>query len=155
VSLTLKRDANDNQEGSVAHDDEHKGVSTEVKLLGHVLVVDDSDINRIIVQYMLEGFGLTVATAENGQQALEQIQQQHFELILMDCEMPIMDGYQASRTIRSMPSPKAHTPIVALTANAYEENQKKCEEAGMDDFLSKPIMENTLLDILQKWMKHR
>jgi len=155
VSLNLKRDENDLQEGSVVHDDEVKQVISEAKLLGHVLVVDDNDINRIIVQYMLEGFGLTVATAENGQQALEQIQQQHFELILMDCEMPIMDGYQASRTIRSMPSPKARTPIVALTANASEENRKKCEEAGMDDFLSKPVMENRLLDILKKWMKHR
>jgi signal transduction histidine kinase/CheY-like chemotaxis protein len=161
VSLNLKRDANDHQEESVVHEDDDKDkgegeeLTTKTKLFGHVLVVDDSDINRIIVQYMLEGFGLTVATAENGQQALDQIQLQHFAMILMDCEMPIMDGYQASRTIRSIQSPEARTPIVALTANAYEENRKKCEAAGMDDFLSKPIMEDALLDILKKWMKHQ
>jgi CheY-like chemotaxis protein len=71
----------------------------------------------------------------------------------MDCEMPIMDGYEASRTIRDMQLGEARPPIVALTANAYQENRKKCEQAGMDDFLSKPIMEEALLDILKKWIK--
>jgi CheY-like chemotaxis protein len=85
---------------------------------------------------MLEGFGLTVATAENGQQALEQFQKHTFDMILMDCEMPIMDGYEASRTIRDMQSGEARAPIIALTANAYQENRKKCEQAGMDDFLA-------------------
>jgi signal transduction histidine kinase/ActR/RegA family two-component response regulator len=162
VSLNLKRDEDDHKEESVAEDNEkkenkenkeYKATTTEAKLSGHILVVDDSDINRIIAQYMLEGFGLTVTTAENGQQALEQLQIHTFELILMDCEMPIMDGYEASKNIRCMQSGKARTPILALTANAYEENRKKCEQAGMDDFLSKPIMEEALLDILTKWMK--
>jgi signal transduction histidine kinase/ActR/RegA family two-component response regulator len=150
ISLHLKRDENSHQEESVIYVDEE--TETETKLSGHIMVVDDSDINRIIAQYMAEGFGLTVSMAENGQQAVEKIQTHHFEMILMDCEMPIMDGYEASRTIRSLQSLEARTPIVAVTANAYEENRKKCKEAGMDDFLSKPIMEDALLEMLKKWM---
>jgi signal transduction histidine kinase/CheY-like chemotaxis protein len=155
VSLNLKRDEDNHEEESVVEVDvnEYKATIPEAKLSGYILVVDDSDINRTIAQFMLEGFGLTVATAENGQQALEQFQKHTFDMILMDCEMPIMDGYEASRTIRDMQSGEARAPIVALTANAYQENRKKCEQAGMDDFLSKPIMEEALLDILKKWLK--
>ena len=157
VSLNLKRDEEKHEEESDVDVDvdvnEDKATIPEAKLSGNILVVDDSDINRIIAQLMLEGFGLTVATAENGQQALEQFQKHTFDMILMDCEMPIMDGYEASRTIRDMQSGEACPPIVAFTANAYQENRKKCEQAGMDDFLSKPIMKEALLDILKKWIK--
>jgi signal transduction histidine kinase/CheY-like chemotaxis protein len=145
-------DKNSQQVKATLHDDENKEAITEIKLTGHILVVDDSDINRIIAQYMLEGLGFTVAIAENGQQAVEQIRAHTFSLVLMDCEMPIMDGYEASRAIRSMQPHEKRTPIIALTANAYEENRKKCEQAGMDDFLSKPIMEDALLSILKQWM---
>jgi CheY-like chemotaxis protein len=94
-----------------------------------------------------------VSNAENGQDALHQLQKNTFDLILMDCEMPIMDGYEATIAIRTIQSHKMRTPIVALTADAFEENRKKCEEAGMDDFLSKPIMEELLFKILKKWMR--
>lgn len=153
VLLTLKRDEILEQEESVVADYTEDAVTTAAKLLGHVLVVDDSEINRIIAQHMLEDFGLTVAIAENGQEALEQLQIQTFDLILMDCEMPIMDGYEASKKIRNMQSCKERTPIVALTADAFDENQKKCKEAGMDGFLSKPIMQSRLLGVAQRWIK--
>jgi CheY-like chemotaxis protein len=151
--LSLKRDESLHQEESVVCGYADDAVTTSAKLLGHVLVVDDSEINRIIAQHMLEDFGLTVAIAENGQEALDQLQKQTFDLILMDCEMPIMDGYEASRKIRSMQSRDERTPIVALTADAFDENRKKCKEAGMDGFLSKPIMQNVLLDVAQQWIK--
>jgi CheY-like chemotaxis protein len=67
--------------------------------------------------------------------------------------MPVMDGHEATQAIRSMQSHKKRTPIVALTADAYEKNRKKCEEAGMNDFLSKPIMEDVLLEMVKKWIK--
>jgi CheY-like chemotaxis protein len=153
VLLSLKRDESLHQEESVVCGYADDAVTTSAKLLGHVLVVDDSEINRIIAQHMLEDFGLTVAIAENGQEALDQLQKQTFDLILMDCEMPIMDGYEASRKIRSMQSRDERTPIVALTADAFDENRKKCKEAGMDGFLSKPIMQNVLLDVAQQWIK--
>jgi signal transduction histidine kinase/ActR/RegA family two-component response regulator len=154
VALNLKYDADAPKNESVVNvDDDDEKITTEAKLLGHILVVDDSDINRIIAQHMLEGFGLTVTTAVNGQEAVDQLNKNTFDLILMDCEMPIMDGYEASRTIRSMQSRQQRTPIIALTADAYDENRKKCKEAGMDDFLSKPIMEGSLLETLQRWIK--
>jgi signal transduction histidine kinase/CheY-like chemotaxis protein len=161
VALNLKYGESDPKEESVVHFDEDEDededdgeeITTEAKLSGHILVVDDSDINRIIAQHMLEGFGLTVATAANGQEAVEYAEKNTFDLILMDCEMPIMDGYEASRTIRSIQSRQRRTPIIALTADAFDENRKKCKEAGMDDFLSKPIMESVLLATLQRWIK--
>jgi CheY-like chemotaxis protein len=153
VSLNLKRDESNHKKELIVYDNEDREATTEVKLIGHILIVDDSDINRIIAQHMLEGFGLTVSNAENGQDALHQLQKNTFDLILMDCEMPIMDGYEATIAIRTIQSHKMRTPIVALTADAFEENRKKCEEAGMDDFLSKPIMEELLFKILKKWMR--
>jgi signal transduction histidine kinase/CheY-like chemotaxis protein len=153
VLLTLERDESVHQEESVVSSDAEHAATTAAKLLGHVLVVDDSEINRIIAQHMLEDFGLTVAIAENGQEALEQLQKQTFDLILMDCEMPIMDGYEASRKIRRMQPREERTPIVALTADAFDENRKKCKEADMDGFLSKPIMQNVLLDVARRWIK--
>ena len=153
VSLYLKRDESDHEIKSIGYGNEDEETTTEVKMSGHILVVDDNDINRIIVQHMLEHFGFTVSNAENGQDTLDQLKKHTFDLILMDCEMPIMDGYEATRIIRSTQSYKERTPIVAITADAYEENQKKCQQAGMDDFLSKPIMEDVLLEIVKKWIK--
>jgi signal transduction histidine kinase/CheY-like chemotaxis protein len=154
VLLTLKRDNSvDLEESSDNYADDAE--ATTAILRGHVLVVDDNEINRIIAQHMLEDFGLTVAIAENGKEALAQLQKQQFDLILMDCEMPIMDGYEASRKIRAMQSLEERTPIVALTADAFDENRKKCKEAGMDCFLSKPIMQSVLLDVAQRWIKTR
>jgi signal transduction histidine kinase/CheY-like chemotaxis protein len=156
VALDLKRDESDKSDNgmeSAIHGNEYEETTTEVNISGHVLVVDDNNINRIIVQHMLENFGITVSNAENGQDALNQLKQHTFDLVLMDCEMPIMDGHEATRAIRSMQSHKKRTPIVALTADAYEKNRKKCEEAGMNDFLSKPIMEDVLLEMVKKWIK--
>jgi signal transduction histidine kinase/CheY-like chemotaxis protein len=157
VALNLEYDESGIKDESVVHfdEDENKEITPEAKLSGHILVADDSDINRIIAQHMLEGFGLNVVTAANGQEAVEQLNKNTFDLILMDCEMPIMDGYEASRIIRSMQSRQQRTPIIALTADAFDENRKKCKEAGMDDFLSKPIMESVLLATLQRWIKRR
>jgi CheY-like chemotaxis protein len=155
VSLNLKNDQSVHEDNSIAPVYEDEEAKTEAKLLGDVLVVDDSEINCIIAQHMLEGFGLKVTTANDGQQALGQLQKHTFDLILMDCEMPVIDGYEASRTIRSMQLCEERTPIVALTADAFDENRRKCKEAGMDDFLSKPIMQDVLLDVLQRWIKPR
>ncbi|MFT5713323.1 MAG: CheY-like chemotaxis protein, partial [Glaciecola sp.] len=155
VALNLKYDEKAPKDESVVHfdEDENNEPTTIAKLSGDILVADDSDINRIIAQHMLEGFGLNVVTAANGREAVEQAEKNTFDLILMDCEMPIMDGYEASRTIRSMQLGQQRTSIIALTADAFDENRKKCEEAGMDDFLSKPIMEKVLLATLQRWIK--
>ncbi|MFT7518845.1 MAG: signal transduction histidine kinase/ActR/RegA family two-component response regulator [Kiritimatiellia bacterium] len=114
-----------------------KDLTTFVAL--KVLVVEDNQVNLTIAQRMLTRLGHQSHAARDGVQALRAVEQQHFDVVLMDCQMPEMDGYEASRRIRAMKSATRHTPIVALTANAFEEDHQRCLEAGMDDFLTKPL----------------
>jgi len=123
-----------------------------VKLKGHVLVADDVDINQRVVKAMLANVGVTAEFANNGQEAVEKWHKNHYDLIFMDCQMPIKNGYDATREIRSAESIKANIPIIALTANASESDRQKCFDVGMDDFLVKPFIDEALFAILEKWM---
>ncbi|MCZ8235695.1 MAG: response regulator [Inhella sp.] len=120
-------------------------------LNSRVLVVDDNAVNQRVVSAMLQRFGCSVEVAGNGQEACGMVELLPFDLVLMDCQMPEMDGYEATRTIRAReadaPSPR-HLPIIALTADAMEGNAERCRNAGMDDFLSKPIFPEALYDKL-------
>jgi CheY-like chemotaxis protein len=103
---------------------------------------------------MLESLGLKVKTANNGLEALELIENHPFDLILMDCQMPEMDGYQCTQRIRCNERPHlAGIPIVALTANAMTEDRDHCLAAGMNDYLSKPVTMQVLRDKLQRWLR--
>jgi signal transduction histidine kinase/HPt (histidine-containing phosphotransfer) domain-containing protein/ActR/RegA family two-component response regulator len=106
-----------------------------------VLVVDDNPVNRQVVELMLAKMSTDVITAGDGQEAVMQIKSEKPDLVFMDCMMPIMDGFEATRAIRAWEAMEGleRTPIVALTARAYEADQQACRDAGMDDFLSKPI----------------
>lgn len=120
----------------------------------NVLVVEDNAINQMVVANMLESLGLVVHTANNGRQALALLEQRPFDLILMDCQMPEMDGYQTTRHIRSHARQKlANIPIVALTANAMLEDRERCIAAGMNDYLSKPVSLQILRDKLSRWLQ--
>ncbi|MDF2613819.1 MAG: domain S-box protein [Clostridia bacterium] len=116
-----------------------------------VLVVEDSKVNQLLIKKMLTKKNWIVETAENGREALEKIEQDRYDLILMDIQMPIMDGYEAAKSIREKEmNSNIHTPIIALTANATEEDKRKSIEAGMDGYLTKPIKsENLYLNILK------
>ncbi|MGF1769776.1 response regulator [Enterovibrio makurazakiensis] len=105
---------------------------------GRVLVVEDTMVNQRVVQAMLTRLGVEVVLAENGKVAIEICQQESFDLIFMDCQMPIMDGYQASRLLREH-GYAPQTPIVALTANATSQDREACLRAGMDDYIAKPV----------------
>jgi signal transduction histidine kinase len=119
----------------------------------NVLVVEDNAINQMVVANMLQNLGLTVRTANNGVEALELLDQDHFDLILMDCQMPEMDGYQTSYHIRRDQRPLlANIPIIALTANAMLEDRERCLAAGMNDYLSKPVSLRTLHGKLGQWL---
>lgn len=104
-----------------------------------VLLVEDNIINQKLAITLLKRLGYTPTLAENGVQAVEAAQQATFALILMDLQMPEMDGLEATRRIRAQPGPNQHVPIIAVTANAMPSDRLACQEAGMDDFLAKPF----------------
>lgn len=113
-----------------------------------VLAVDDNAINRQLLARMLERLGCDVVMAEGGQQAVELAANDRFDLILMDCSMPDVDGLQATAKIRALPTAHAHVPIVALTAHALPGDRERCLAAGMDEYLSKPVRLHGLQTVL-------
>ncbi len=127
----------------------------ESTFMGRILVADDVAVNQMVVGSMLELLGLEVFLASNGMEAVEAWKNDKFDLVLMDCEMPEMDGYTAAATIRKQETeqtPDKRIPIIALTANAYADNKQRCLEAGMDDFLTKPIETEMLNRVLKTWL---
>jgi len=121
-------------------------------LHGTVLLVEDNPINAMVAQAELEQLGLVVAMAENGRQALEWLALHEADLVLMDCQMPEMDGFEATRHIRSVEQHKGgeRLPIIALTAAAQVEDQRACLEAGMDDHLAKPFHQGDLVKVIRR-----
>jgi CheY-like chemotaxis protein len=99
---------------------------------------------------LLEEFGAMVDRAVDGQDGLEKLEQQSFDVVLMDIQMPVMDGFEATRRIRSQPR-YSNLPVIALSANAFPEDQKRCREAGVSDFVAKPANPQTLLSTLRRW----
>jgi CheY-like chemotaxis protein/HPt (histidine-containing phosphotransfer) domain-containing protein len=120
-----------------------------------ILVVDDDVVNQAVVVQMLEKFGCHVETANDGVQAVIMHSTHHFHLILMDCQMPELDGYQATARIRANEAAigAPRVPIVALTAHVLAEEREKCLASGMDDFISKPIRPVKLLEVLSHWLR--
>jgi CheY-like chemotaxis protein len=104
-----------------------------------ILVADDYRINQLVAQTLLEGDGHTVVVVENGYEALEAVKAGRFDLVLMDMEMPVMDGIETTRAIRALAAPACNVPIVALTGNALSEEVERCHAAGMNSHLAKPI----------------
>ncbi|MFO1219957.1 MAG: response regulator [Burkholderiaceae bacterium] len=120
---------------------------------GHVLLVEDNPINQGLAKAMLQKIGVAVTLAAHGAEAVELVREQRFDAVLMDCQMPVMDGYQATGEIRRLPGGRgARLPIVALTANAARADQSRCLEAGMDDFLAKPYSIAGLRATLARWL---
>lgn len=116
-----------------------------------ILVAEDDPINQQVISSLLERIGYKADIAVDGSKAVEQAQKKHYDLIFMDMQMPNMDGLQATRAIRALPAPVSETPIVALTANVLPQDRQRCEEAGMDDFVGKPIDPELLAATIRKW----
>lgn len=129
----------------------------EVQLLGHVLLVEDNPVNLGVARKMLLRLGLECDVAQDGMAALTAINHHHYDLVLMDCQMPNMDGYEATRAIRLREITKglARLPVIAMTANAMEGDREKCLDAGMDDYLAKPVMPASLRLMLCQWLPQR
>ncbi len=117
-----------------------------------VLIAEDNVVNQRVAALYLERFGCRADVAGNGKEALEMLEQFSYDLVLMDCQMPEMDGYVATRCIRASEAASgAHVPVIAMTANSSEEDRRHCFDAGMDDFMWKPFRRATLLAMLRKW----
>ena len=120
----------------------------------HILAVEDNELNYEILSKTLEQYGITMDHAENGEQAVEimsNAKPNQYKLILMDIEMPKMNGYEATRAIRKLENAKvASTPIYALTADAFSEDIKKAKEAGMNGHISKPVDFNKVIAVIKK-----
>jgi len=117
-----------------------------------ILVVDDVELNLIVARAMLGSLGAKVSSAGGGAAALAELDKQRFDLILMDCHMPEIDGYEVTRRVRDGTGPNADTPIVALSASAFAEDRQRALDAGMNDFAPKPIELTVLRGVLQSWI---
>lgn len=118
-----------------------------------VLIAEDNEVNKLLAKRMLEHWGLTYKTAHTGFEVLELVQAEDFDVILMDIQMPDKNGIDAAKEIRSLADEKKkHIPIIALTANALKGEEKKYQDVGMNDFLTKPFKEHELFEVLQRVM---
>ena len=123
----------------------------------HILLAEDNPVNQMVATEYLERYGCTVTPAGNGLEAVAQLKTSKFDLIFMDCQMPEMDGYEATGVIREWEKYRnlVSTPIIAFTANAMQGDKDKCLSAGMNDYISKPVSEKSLEDILKKWLPNK
>jgi len=146
-----------NKTDQVSSDDTLSVSSVEkqqIALQGKVLLVEDHPVNQEYAVQALSGLGVDVDLAGNGVEALSRLQEQHYDLILMDCQMPEMDGYRATELIRQgeQENGSRRLPIIALTANAMLEDRQRCIHAGMDDYLPKPFSKEQIAKLLQRWL---
>jgi len=125
--------------------------STPVAGNDEVLLVEDNPVNQSVIEAMLRSLGLAVCTAEDGLEAVDLVSRQRFAAVLMDCRLPHLDGYEATRRIRQLPNGTG-LPIIALTANAMQGDRERCMAAGMDDYLSKPLRRTELQQVLERWL---
>ncbi len=135
---------------------QRKRAADEVRLDGtQILLAEDNAVNQMVATTMLEKYGCHVTPAGNGQEALRLLKQRKFDLVFMDCQMPEMDGYEATHAIRSLEKQNnlKRVPIIAFTANAMKGDSDKCIDAGMDDYISKPVKRDELENMLLKWLK--
>lgn len=118
-----------------------------------ILVVDDNASNQYVARVVLEKFGYKARIVENGEQAIRAAATEQYELILMDCRMPVCDGYEATEAIRAMQARTGkRVPIVGVTACAMEGDRERCLAAGMDDFFTKPLSLDDFRSLLRRWL---
>jgi two-component system sensor histidine kinase/response regulator len=136
--------------GDSCHFQQPAPVADQCKLRGWVLVAEDNATNQKVIVMQLTRLGCMVEVANDGLEAVQLASHKTYDLILMDCQMPVMDGFQATRAIRQHSG--GRVPIVALTANAMEGERQRCLDAGMDDYLAKPVRPDDLIAKLRGWL---
>jgi two-component system sensor histidine kinase/response regulator len=118
-----------------------------------VLVADDNVVNQRVAVRMLEKFGLRADVAANGREAVRMVRALRYDAVLMDCQMPEMDGYEATREIRRAETAGQHVTIIAMTAEALAGARERCSSAGMDDYIAKPVMFGDFSRVIEKWLR--
>jgi len=121
----------------------------------YVLLAEDNAVNQKVASILLEKLGCIVDIVANGREAVTQVKKQAYDIVFMDCQMPEMDGYEAAAAIRRYEGVARHTAIVAMTANAMQGDREKCIQAGMDDYIAKPIQKEVVQQVLNRWSKAR
>ncbi|WBW95917.1 response regulator [Oceanirhabdus sp. W0125-5] len=151
ILLGLKKEEEKEQQLITKH------IVKEVKkaLKPRILLVEDNEMNRKIVIGMLKSHDMTCDVAMNGREALNAVSEKDYDVVFMDCQMPVMDGYECTNKIRLFEGDKKHTTIIAMTANAMEGDYEKCIEAGMDDYISKPINFDTMFNMIEANIKEK
>ncbi|MGB5454863.1 MAG: ATP-binding protein [Gammaproteobacteria bacterium] len=124
----------------------------EVMLNARILLAEDNAINQDVASAMLESVGCKVVVVDDGQQVLQALKNSQFDLVLMDCQMPVMDGFKATRQLRQQQAKYSGIPVIALTADIQQGIVQQCQQAGMDDYLSKPFTQDSLVAIVMKWL---
>jgi signal transduction histidine kinase/ligand-binding sensor domain-containing protein/ActR/RegA family two-component response regulator len=120
---------------------------------GTILVVEDNRINQKVLSHQLINLGYAIDVAENGAEAVAKVKTSRYDLIFMDVQMPVMDGFQATQEIRSLGEDSSSIPIVAVTANAFQSERERCFSSGMDDYLTKPVDKDRLKEALRRWAR--
>jgi CheY-like chemotaxis protein len=123
------------------------------RFTGRVLLAEDYPANQRIARWMLEKLGLEVDLAPDGRQALAKLESGTYDAVLMDCQMPELDGYEATRAIRASSGPYQAIPVIAMTAAALPSDRDRCLESGMSDYVSKPVQPSELARVLAKWLR--
>jgi CheY-like chemotaxis protein len=116
-----------------------------------VLVAEDNVVNQKVAVRILEKLSCRVDVAANGREALDLLETLDYDLVFMDCQMPEVDGYDATREIRNRQGTGRHIPVVAMTANALQGDRERCLESGMDDYMSKPVTPGVFREMLERW----
>ncbi|ATF08652.1 response regulator [Candidatus Enterovibrio altilux] len=136
-------------EESISAIENHESYHTSSEIL--ILLVEDNVANQLVARTMLERSGFKVITANNGREAIEAIMLDHYTIILMDLQMPEMDGFEACKAIRTLNEHGRALPILAMTANVSDQDKEKCRRVGMDDFLPKPVSKKCMINVILKW----
>jgi CheY-like chemotaxis protein/HPt (histidine-containing phosphotransfer) domain-containing protein len=130
----------------------HTVAEARTARLARILVAEDHPINQLVAVGLLERLGYRADVASNGREAVEAVQRTRYDLVLMDCQMPEVDGYEATRLIRQSEPPDRRLPVLALTADVTDRGREQCKGAGMDDYIAKPIDREQLRETLLRWL---